>query len=143
MTAVRDFLPMTFNPRYRQVGMVSWGGFFLFEYLAPIIEFVGWFAIPTAWLLGALNTTSLGWMILIAYGAGLVNSLLGLLLDESYGYFNSPRDTSRLLVMAIIENLGLRQMTVLWRMRALVGGEATRSWGNMERRGVANLAKSG
>jgi hypothetical protein len=34
-------------------------------------------------------------------------------------------------------------MTVLWRMRALVGGEATRSWGNMERRGVANLAKSG
>lgn len=143
MTAVKDFLPMTFNPRYRQVGMVSWTGYFLFEYLAPIIEFAGWFVVPTAWALGALNTVSLLWMLLIAVGMGLLNSLLALLLDETYGYFNSPSDTSRLVVMALIENFGLRQMTVLWRIRALVGGAGVRGWGNMERRGVANLAKQG
>jgi hypothetical protein len=64
---------------------------------------------------------------------------VALLLDESYGYFNSPSDTSRLLVMAMIENLGMRQITVVWRMRALFGGGAVRSWGDMERRGVASL----
>jgi hypothetical protein len=131
---------MTFNPRYKQLGMLTWGGFFLFEYIAPIIEFVGWFVVPIAWLLGVLNTTTLIWMFLIAFGMGLMNSFIALLLDESYGFFNSPADTSRLIVMAVIENFGLRQLTVLWRMRAIVGGKGTRTWGNMERRGVANLA---
>lgn len=140
MTAVRDFLPMTFNPRYRQLGMLTWGNFFLFEFLAPIIEFIGWIVVPTALLLGALNTTTLLWMLLLAVGMGLLNSLVALLLDESFGYFNDPKDTSRLVAMALIENFGLRQMTVLWRIRALIGGRATRSWGNMERRGVTNLA---
>jgi cellulose synthase/poly-beta-1,6-N-acetylglucosamine synthase-like glycosyltransferase len=141
MTTVKDFLGMTFNPRYRQLGMVSWGGFVLFEFFAPIIEFVGWFVVPTAWALGALNTSALAAMLLVAFGMGLMNSIIALLLDESYGYFNSPADTSRLIAVAVMENFGLRQMTVVWRIRALVGGKGTRSWGNMERRGVANLAR--
>lgn len=141
MTAISDFKGMTFNPKYSSLGMVTWGGFFLFEYLAPIIEFIGWFVVPTAWMLGALSTESLIWMILIAFGAGLANSLTALLLDESYGFFNTARDTSRLLAMALLENFGPRQVTVMWRIRALVGGKSTRGWGNMERRGVANLAK--
>ncbi len=66
---------------------------------------------------------------------GLLNSLIALLLDESFGYFNSPADTARLITVAMLENLGPRQLTVLWRIRALLGGEATRGWGNMERRG--------
>ncbi|MGH8951443.1 MAG: glycosyltransferase family 2 protein [Acidimicrobiia bacterium] len=139
MTAVRDFMPMTFNPRYGKVGMVTWAAMFLFEYLAPIIEFVGWITIPTALLLGALNTTSLVILLALAFGVGLLNSMLALLLDESYGYFNSRADTVRLIVMALIENFGMRQITVVWRMRALLGGKKTRAWGNMERKGVANL----
>lgn len=141
MRVVRDFRGMTFNPRYRQMGMIAWPGFVLFEYLAPIIEFTGWFVVPTAWMLGALNTTTLIWLLLIALGMGLLNSLIALLLDESFGYFNSAIDTSRLIAVAVIENFGLRQLTVLWRMRALLGGKGTRVWGNMERRGVTNLAK--
>lgn len=141
MAVVSDFRGMTFNPRYRQMGMVAWPGFVLFEYLAPIIEFIGWFVVPMAWLLGALNTTALLWLLLIALGMGLLNSLIALLLDESFGYFNSLADASRLIAVAVIENFGLRQLTVLWRIRALLGGKGTRGWGNMERRGVANLAR--
>jgi cellulose synthase/poly-beta-1,6-N-acetylglucosamine synthase-like glycosyltransferase len=139
MTAVRDFMPMTFNPRYGKVGMVTWAAMFLFEYLAPIIEFIGWITIPTALLLGALNITSLVILLALAFGVGLLNSMLALLLDESYGYFNSRADTVRLIVMALIENFGMRQITVVWRIRALIGGKETRAWGNMERKGVANL----
>lgn len=140
MRVVSDFRGVTFNPKYRQMGMIAWPGFVLFEYLAPIIEFIGWFVVPAAWLLGALNTTALAWLLLIALGMGLLNSLIALLLDESFGYFNSPTDTSRLIAIAAIENFGLRQLTVLWRIRALLGGRETRTWGNMERRGVTNLA---
>ena len=143
MTAVRDFLPMTFNPRYGRVGMITWAAMFLFEYLAPIIEFAGWFIIPIALYYGALNTSTFVVMLLIAFGMGLMNSLVGLLLDETYGYFNSPKDTSRLVVMALVENFGFRQLTLVWRIRALFGGKKTKGWGNMERRGVANLGSSG
>ena len=140
MSVVRDFRPLTFNPRYGSLGMITWPGMVLFEYAAPIVEFVGWIVVPTAFILGALDTTSLVVLLGLAFGVGLLNSLVALMLDESFGYFNSPRDTARLLTMALIENLGFRQMTVLWRMRALLGGEATRSWGDMERRGVAKLS---
>jgi cellulose synthase/poly-beta-1,6-N-acetylglucosamine synthase-like glycosyltransferase len=141
MMAVSDFRSMTFNPKYGKVGMITWAGMFLFEYLAPIIEFVGWVVVPTAFLLGALNTETLVAMLAVAFAMGLFNSLLALMLDEAYGYFNSPADTIRLIVMAVIENFGFRQMTVLWRIRAVVGGESTKAWGNMERRGVAQLAE--
>jgi cellulose synthase/poly-beta-1,6-N-acetylglucosamine synthase-like glycosyltransferase len=140
MTAVRDFMPMTLNPRYGALGLVTWPAMVLFEYLAPIIEVMGWVIIPLAFFTGALNLSSLLWLALIAFGLGLMNSLIAMLLDESYGYFNSPADTSRLLVIALIENLGLRQMTVVWRIRALLGGRGVQSWGDMERRGVAGLA---
>jgi cellulose synthase/poly-beta-1,6-N-acetylglucosamine synthase-like glycosyltransferase len=139
MTAVRDFRPMTFNPRYGKVGMLTWAAMFLFEYLAPVVELIGWVTIPLAFLLGALNTTSLVLLLAVAFGVGLLNSLIALLLDESYGYFNSPADTARLIVMALIENFGMRQVTVAWRIRALFGGKRNHVWGNMERKGVANL----
>jgi cellulose synthase/poly-beta-1,6-N-acetylglucosamine synthase-like glycosyltransferase len=139
MTAVRDFGPMTFNPDYKTVGMVTWPAMFLFEYMAPIIEAAGWVILPVALIVGAMTPSALLWMILIALGMGLLNSLIALLLDEAYGYFNSPKDTSRLIVMALVENFGLRQLTVIWRIRALLGGEGVKGWGNMERKGVARL----
>lgn len=141
MRATRDFMSMTFNPRYRQVGLVTWPGMFLFEYIAPIVEFAGWVILPLGYALGIFNAPLFGWMVLLALGMGLLNSFVALLLDESYGYFNSPEDTSRLIVMTLVENLGLRQLTLIWRITALLGGSGARSWGNMERRGVRNLAK--
>ena len=129
MTAVKDFMPMTFNPKYGKVGMITWAAMFLFEYLAPVIEFLGWITILVALLLGVLNTTSLVILVALAFGVGLINSLIALLLDESYGYFNSLKDTLRLIVMALIENFGMRQITVVWRIRAIFGGKGTRVLG--------------
>ncbi len=142
ITTVVDFRKMTFNPKYKTVGMVTWPGMVLFEYLAPIVEFGGWFIIPIAWLLGALNIQLMFVFLVLAYGVGVVNSLMAILLDESFGYYNSPKDIARLVVMALVENLGYRQRTVFWRIRALFGGKSTKVWGNMERRGVANLGTS-
>ena len=141
MRATRDFMSMTFNPRYRQVGLVTWPGMFLFEYIAPIVELAGWVLLPIGYVLGIFNAPLFGWMVLLALGMGFLNSFLALLLDESYGYFNSPEDTTRLVVMTVVENLGLRQLTLIWRMTALLGGTGSKTWGNMERRGVTNLAK--
>ncbi len=140
--AVRDFTPMIFDRRYGKLGMVTWPGYVMFEYLAPIIEFIGYIVVPLAVLVGAVNFGTFSLMVLVAFGLGILNSFIAIILDEPYGYSNSISDTSRLVVMALIENLGIHQMTVIWRIRALIGGKATKTWGNMERRGVAQLSES-
>jgi len=119
--------------------MVTWPGMVLFEFLAPIVEFSGWIIVPTVLFIGAINIPMMFALLGLAYGAGVANSLLAILLDESFGFYHSPKDIARLVVMALVENLGFRQRTVVWRMRAFLGGYATRIWGNMERRGVGNL----
>jgi len=79
----------------------------------------------------------------IALFTGAITSLLALLLDERFGYFNDPRETLQLLTICFIENLGLRQMTVWWRVRSMYRGRTGKTWGDMERQGVTRLAKTG
>jgi cellulose synthase/poly-beta-1,6-N-acetylglucosamine synthase-like glycosyltransferase len=142
MQIVSDFKSMLLNPRYGRVGMVTWPAYFLFEYLAPIIEFIGYVVVPTGIILNLLSPRAIVAMIAIAFGVGMLNSFIAILLDEPYGYANSGTDTTRLVVIALAENFGLHQMTVLWRIRALLGGRSVRVWGNMERRGVASLSET-
>jgi cellulose synthase/poly-beta-1,6-N-acetylglucosamine synthase-like glycosyltransferase len=140
MTAMHDFRSSFLNPSHGTLGMISWPVMVLFEYLAPIVEFLGYLVVPIAIATGAVSPISAVVLYLIAVFAGAINSLLALLLDERFGYFNDPRETLRLLVVVFVENLGIRQLTVWWRVRAMLGGKVTRVWGDMERRGVAKVA---
>ncbi len=140
MTAVSDFRSSFFNPRHGAVGMLMWPFTVIFEYCAPIVEFGGYLLVPFALWFGWVTVTQVVALFVIAYFLGAFTSLLGLLLDERYGYFNDPTETLRLIGVVLIENLGLRQMTVWWRIRAMMGGKATKVWGDMERRGVTQLA---
>ncbi len=143
MTAIRDFRSSFLNPRHGRLGMVSWPAMVIFEFLAPLIEFVGYLVIPIAIVTGAVDPLLAVLLFLLAVFVGAINSMLALLLDERFGYFNDPRETLQLLTLCFVENLGLRQMTVWWRIRAMFGRASTKEWGNMERRGVSNLAKAG
>ena len=143
MTAVGDFRSTIFNPRHGTLGMISWPAMVIFEFIAPIIEFGGYFLIPIAMLVGAVEPLQVLILYLIALFVGVISSLVALLLDERFGYFNDPRETLQLLTVCFIENLGLRQITVWWRIRALFRGRTGPVWGNMERRGVTKLAKAG
>lgn len=143
MRAIHDFRSSFFNPKHGSVGMISWPVMVLFEYVAPIVEFLGYAIIPIAILTGAVDPIVALALFVTAIFVGAINSLLALLLDERFGYFNDPRETLQLVTLCFVENLGLRQMTVWWRVRAMFGGKSTHVWGNMERRGVTNLAKAG
>jgi hypothetical protein len=131
---------MTFNPKYGAVGMVGWPAQVFIEYLAPMVEFVGWFVLPLAFVLGVLNLSVALPLMVIAFFVGAINSILALYLDEVYGYFNSPLEAIRLLGLAFVENLGWRQRTVWWRIRAMVPTRDQHRWGEMKRVGVGNLA---
>jgi cellulose synthase/poly-beta-1,6-N-acetylglucosamine synthase-like glycosyltransferase len=140
---VRDFRGLILNPRYGKLGMVGWPCFVFFEFLAPVVEAAGWLVLPAAAALGLLDVQAAVLLLVFAYLLGAVNSLVALFLDEAFGYFTNPLDALRLLGLVLAENLGLRQQTVWWRIRAILAHRQPPQWGAMERRGVGNLAATG
>lgn len=137
---ISQYKSMLFNPRYGRIGMVAWPGFVAFEFLAPIIEFLGWIVVPIAILTGNLDFEVAILLLLGAFLLGTFNSLIGLAIDERFGYFNRPRDALLLLAVAILENFGSRQLTVWWRVRAMFWRGQKVEWGDMERSGVSRVA---
>ena len=126
------------RPRYGSVGMVSLPGFFMFEMLSPLIELSGYLLLPVLWVTGLLNPAVAGtFFVLAIMYMVLVSALAVLLEDIAFRRYPSVHDLGRLLVGAILENFGFRQLTVWWRVRAFweyLRGDL--SWGAMERRGV-------
>lgn len=58
---------------------------------------------------------------LVAYGFGILLSLLTLVLDElSFQRYERIRDRLVLVPWAVLESLGYRQLTAYWRLRGLV-----------------------
>jgi cellulose synthase/poly-beta-1,6-N-acetylglucosamine synthase-like glycosyltransferase len=126
------------RPRYGTVGLVSLPAFALFEMLSPLIEFSGYVLLPILWWNGLLDASYAGMFLVLSliYGA-LVSVLAVLLEDLAFRRYPRLRDLGLLLGGAILENLGYRQLTVWWRVRAFweyFRGDL--SWGVMERRGV-------
>lgn len=130
---------MLFNPRYGFIGMVAWPAFFLFEFVAPILEAIGWVIMPITLMRSAIEPVLVVGLLLVALLIAILNSLASLFLDEQYGHFNAPMDSVRLLMTAVMENFGPRQRTVWWRFRSLFWRRRTIEWGDMERTGVGNV----
>lgn len=128
------------NPRHRFVGMVAWPAFILFEFIAPLLEFLGWIFVPMSLWMGILDPEVAVPLILISLFLGAGNSILALYLDERFGYYGSAGQTARLLLYTLIEHLGLRQRSVWWRVRAMIWNPRKKMWGDMKRAGVGNLS---
>jgi cellulose synthase/poly-beta-1,6-N-acetylglucosamine synthase-like glycosyltransferase len=126
------------RPRYGIVGMVALPGFVMFEMLSPLIELSGYVLLPLLWCLGYLNLSyAAGFLVVSLLYAVLISVLAVLLEDLAFRRYPRFRDLGLLLVAAVLENVGYRQLTVWWRVRAFwefSRGDLT--WGAMERRGI-------
>jgi cellulose synthase/poly-beta-1,6-N-acetylglucosamine synthase-like glycosyltransferase len=126
------------RPRFGTVGMVSLPGFVMFEMLSPIVELSGYILMPVLWALGLLSLSgAFVFFVLALMYTVLVSALAVLLEDIAFRRYPRTWDLGRLLLGALMENFGFRQLTVWWRVRAFweyLRGDL--SWGAMERRGV-------
>jgi hypothetical protein len=68
---------------------------------------------------------------------GILLSASAVLLEEfTTRRYPSPGDVGRLLAAAVVENLGIHQLLIVWRTRGLIDGlRGKKGWGAMERRG--------
>jgi cellulose synthase/poly-beta-1,6-N-acetylglucosamine synthase-like glycosyltransferase len=123
----------------RRGGAVSWLAmpfFYVFELLGPAVETTGYVFMLAAAIFGWIDWSVTGLFFCVAVGLGVMLSTSALLLEEiSFHVYPRTRDLLRLYIVAIVENFGYRQLTVLWRLEGLLGWYRGRmpEWGEMKR----------
>ena len=105
--------------------------------MAPIIEVLGLTLVVVGLILGQVSALFAILFFSLACGLGILLSMLALMLEElSFRRYGRARDRALLVVWAVLENFGYRQLTLWWRLRGVasfVGGK--KSWGKMKRKG--------
>jgi hypothetical protein len=110
----------------------------VFELFGPVIELLGYAVVIASAAIGALSLAFLGAFFAAAVLVGFFLSLSALALEEfSFRRYVRGGEVGRLLVAAVIENFGYRQLLALWRTKALVDlARGRQEWGEMRRRGL-------
>jgi cellulose synthase/poly-beta-1,6-N-acetylglucosamine synthase-like glycosyltransferase len=125
------------NRRYGVLGLIVFPAFVLFEWMAPIVEAAGLIFVTVGLILGQVSALFAILFFSLACGVGILLSMLALMLEElSFRRYGRARDRALLVVWAVLENLGYRQLTVWWRLRGVASYlRRKKSWGKMTRKG--------
>ena len=131
---------MILNPKYGRIGMVAAPYFFFLEVLGPIIESLGYVTFVAAILLGRASPEYVLAFLAVAFALGISLSFAAVGLEElSFRRYPRTRDLIALMVIAIVENVGYRQLSIWWRVRGMISmGRGVKTWGAMERKGFAS-----
>ena len=125
------------NPRYGRTGLLGFPYFLLFEALGPWFEAEGYLALIASLALGAIGLPLFLLLFTATVLLGLSVSITSLMIAERRRDYFPMRDKLILVLFALLENFGFRQLVSLMRVRgflrllARIGG-----WGQMERRGL-------
>jgi cellulose synthase/poly-beta-1,6-N-acetylglucosamine synthase-like glycosyltransferase len=124
------------NPRFGKVGLGALPYIAVFEGLGPLLEGAGYVVTLVAAVLGFLNWKYFGMMIAVSMLFGIAVTLLAILLnDAAMRRYMKGRDLALLVAVAVLENVGYRQLNALWgcigTVQALTGKGG---WGAMKRR---------
>jgi len=131
---------MLLNPRYGRVGMVGIPYFWLFEGLAPVIEVLGLISIPVGFALGRISMqfVVLFFVFAVLFGALLSELAAGIEMLLLVRYPRA-RDRLTLLLAAVVESLGYRQILAFERFLATFQVWRKRGqWGKMRRGAIEN-----
>lgn len=127
--------PVLFNPRYGLIGLLATPYFWLFEMLGPIVEIIGYLFIPLSFVLGLLNVKYFFLFLASSILYGILLSIGAILLEEyTFNKYPSAKQIAKLTLYGIVENLGYRQITSLFRLEGILRYHKSKhTWGKIER----------
>jgi len=136
---------MLFNPRYGTVGLMGMPYFFLFEFLGPVVELLGYLVFAAGLLLGVLSLEFALAFFAAAVGLGVFLSVAAVFLDElRLERYPRWQDLAKITVYGILENFGYRQLNTVWRAIAILSFlRKNTDWGAMERKGFGAATRPG
>jgi cellulose synthase/poly-beta-1,6-N-acetylglucosamine synthase-like glycosyltransferase len=128
------------NPRYGRIGLLALPYYVVFELLAPFVELSALVLLPLGLGAHAVDWDFAWRFALVAYGYGLLVSLVSLFIEE-VSFHRYPRwsDLGRGVLAAVAENFGYRQILAAWQVAGAVAAWRGRTavWGSMHREGFA------
>lgn len=122
------------NRHYGIISFISYMYFFIYEMLNPIIIVIA--IIFSGFLLWRrLVNFKFVLFFLIVYTFYLVvNSWASLYLERYFFKYNLVfKDRIKLVLFCILENIGFRQLNILFKLEALLTFHKDKTWGNIER----------
>lgn len=123
----------------RHGGVLSWLALpfmWVIEALGPIVELTGYILTLVLWLTGNIDQSLAMAFLLAAIGLGVLISTMALVLEEiSFRVYKRPSAVFQLLFVALMENIGYRQLNTWWRLRGLFqfARGKRHQWGAMRR----------
>ena len=129
---------MFFNPKYGLLGMVSYPYWFFFEFLAPVIEFIGFGFFLFFAFLGFIQWSSFFILLACILLFGFLYSVFAILMEVlTYNQYKKRKDIFKLIITALLEPF-LFHPFVVW--SAIKGNidyiRKKNSWGVMTRQGL-------
>ncbi len=123
------------NPRFGAVGLGVLPYVTFFEAVGPLLEVGGYLVVVVSAALGYLNWEYFGIMIAVSVLLGAAVTLLSVLMsDATSRQYVRGRDLALLVVVAVLESFGYRQVNAVWgcigTVQALTGKGG---WGSMKR----------
>jgi cellulose synthase/poly-beta-1,6-N-acetylglucosamine synthase-like glycosyltransferase len=129
---------MMLNPRYRAVGLIALPSLLLFEVIGPILELSGYVVTVIGLLLGFLAPAAFLLFLALAILYGLILTLGAAVLEDSTANRHPAwSHLRRILLYAVGESFGYRQLGHLWRTEGLWQLVRKSEWGAMERKGLS------
>lgn len=130
---------MFFNPKYKTLGMLSFPYWFLYEFLAPIVEATGLLITFLFACLGILKWSFFIWLILLVYTFAVMFSFVALYAEEStFKRYQTYKDLFKLVFVAFIEPIYFHPFTVYAALRGNYEKlKGSHGWGDMTRKGFA------
>ncbi len=125
------------NPKYGKLGMLGYPYWLVFEYVAPIIEFLG-----ILWFIFLAITGNLNWPFFLllfgfVYFFAVSLSIWSVLFEEmTYHKYERKRDVFRLIGTAFLEPVFYHPIVMLMSIKGNLDKIFNRNaWGKMERKG--------
>ena len=134
---------MLFNPKFGILGMLSYPFWMIFEWLAPLIEFIGLVYFGLLAIFGEPNWSFFFLLLAFVYTFAISMSTWAILFEEmTFHKYKQKREIFKLVLTGILEPIFFHPLTVYWSVRGNIDYlRGVRSWGKMDREGFKNHSK--
>jgi cellulose synthase/poly-beta-1,6-N-acetylglucosamine synthase-like glycosyltransferase len=130
---------MFFNPRFKILGMLSYPYWFFFEFLAPIIEFIGFISFLIFAFFGLMDWGHVAILFGFIFSFGFLYSVFAIMMEvTTYNQYKKRSEILRLILTAFLEPALFHPFVVWSAVRGNIDFlRKKKSWGEMTRQGFS------